>query len=189
MSYDHRTAAGKPLNRPTILAALERLAELLRGRGETGEICLFGGTVMVLVFQARPSTKDVDAIFEPTGAIRQLAEIVRHELHLPADWLNDGVKGFASHHSDLTSHDVPQFQGLRVLAPTAQYLLAMKCMASRIADSSGADDRADIRFLLDHLKIQTVDAALAIVAQYYPSARIRPKTQFLLEELLEDEQP
>ena len=189
MSYDYRTAAGKPLNRPTILAALERLSELLQERGERGEICLFGGTVMVLVFHARPSTKDVDAIFEPTGAIRQLADIVQHELHLPEHWLNDGVKGFASHHADLTTSDVPQFKSLRILAPTAEYLLAMKCMASRIADSSGSDDRSDIRFLLNHLGIKAVDDAIAIVSKYYPSNRILPKTQFLLEELLEDDAP
>lgn len=155
---------------------MKRLAELLKDRDERGEICLFGGTVMVLVFQARPSTKDVDAIFEPTGAIRQLAEIVRSEQNLPHDWLNDGVKGFTSHQGKLTTEDVPQFQNLRILAPTAEYLLAMKCMASRIADSSGADDRGDIKFLLNHLKITTVDDAIAIVSRYYPSARVLPKT-------------
>jgi hypothetical protein len=35
----------------------DKLAQI----GTTGELCLFGGTVMVLAFAARPSTRDVDA--------------------------------------------------------------------------------------------------------------------------------
>ena len=46
----------------TILRPLGRLAELLRERDTEGELCLFGGTVMVVAFRARPSTRDVDAI-------------------------------------------------------------------------------------------------------------------------------
>src|SRR5262245_1398446 len=137
------------LDRATILAALARLAELLRGEGIEGEICLLGGTVMVLAFDARPSTKDVDAIFEPASAIRRLSAVVGTELQLPEDWLNDAAKGFASARHETSSADLPQFPGLRVVAPTPEYLLAMKCMASRIAvGPGGADDVADIRFLL-----------------------------------------
>ena len=53
------------LDRETIILALRRLSELLRERGVQGEICLFGGTAMVLAFNARERTKDVDAVFHP----------------------------------------------------------------------------------------------------------------------------
>jgi hypothetical protein len=84
------------LDRPTIIAALARLAELLRERGVKGEICLLSGTAMVLAFNARPSAKDVDAIFEPVTVIRELAAVAASELNLPEDWLNDGAKVFIS---------------------------------------------------------------------------------------------
>ena len=48
----------RALDRETILRALGRLSELLGARGVKGEICLLGGTVMVLAFNARASTKD-----------------------------------------------------------------------------------------------------------------------------------
>jgi hypothetical protein len=173
------------LDRATILGALERLAHHLHERGVEGELCLLGGTAMMLAFEARPSTKDVDAIFQPTALIRELAQAVGRELDLPDDWLNDAAKGFLSLRHDVGTRDLPQFPGLRIVAPTAAYLLAMKCMASRIAvDAGGADDVADIRFLLRHLGVVDVHEALDIVARYYPAERVPPRTQFLLEELL-----
>lgn len=53
------------LSRETIMAALRRLDELLREKGVIGELCIFGGAAMVLAFDARESTRDVDAIFVP----------------------------------------------------------------------------------------------------------------------------
>src|SRR2546426_2472192 len=126
------------LDRDAILGAFERLAALLRERGVEGEICLLGGTVMVLAFRSRPSTKDVDAIFQPASLVRELARQVAAERDLPDNWLNDAAKSFISIRHETTDADLPQFQGLRVTAPTPQYMLAMKCMASRIG--AGPDD-------------------------------------------------
>jgi hypothetical protein len=173
------------LERDAILRALDRLAELLRGRDVEGEICLLGGAVMVLAFRARPSTKDVDAIFHPTQLVRELARTVATEQGLPEDWLNDGAKAFVSERHEVVSGDLPQFPGLRVLAPTAEYMLALKCMAARIATEEGApDDVGDIRLLVRHLGLRSVDAALDIVCRYYPAERVPPRTQYLLEEVL-----
>lgn len=74
-----------------ILAALNVLSDELGKQGVTGEVCLFGGTVMVLAFTARLTTKDVDALFQPAQTIREIARRIAAEQHLPADWLNDAV--------------------------------------------------------------------------------------------------
>src|SRR5262245_57724899 len=84
------------LEREQIIRAFSRLSELLKERNVEGEICLLGGTVMVLGFKARPSTKDVDAIFSPTQVIRELAQVIQEEQQLPENWINDGAKGFVS---------------------------------------------------------------------------------------------
>ena len=65
-------------------------------RGIRGEICLFGGAVMVLAYQARQPTKDVDAFFAPTGPIRELAAHLASKRGWEPDWINDGVKGWLS---------------------------------------------------------------------------------------------
>src|ERR1041385_2056479 len=70
---------GSQLTREAILRALQTLSEELGKRGVTGELCLFGGSVMFLAFTARLSTKDVDAIFQPTPLIRDLARRIGEE--------------------------------------------------------------------------------------------------------------
>src|SRR2546426_6377403 len=101
--------SGSTLKREQILAALRALSDQLGKQGVTGEICLFGGTVMILAFTARLTTRDVDAIFQPTQTIRELARRIADEQHLPADWLNDGVKGFVSTRHETTVGNLPQF--------------------------------------------------------------------------------
>ena len=93
-NIDSINSAGQVLlNRDAIIRALDRLSHELEKQGVVGEVCLFGGTVMVLAFTARLATKDVDALFQPAALIRQLAHNISEELRLPPDWLNDGVKG------------------------------------------------------------------------------------------------
>jgi hypothetical protein len=172
------------LTKPDILGALARLDELLGTEGMTGELCLFGGTVMVLVFNARISTRDVDAVFQPASLIRNLAAQIAQEQKLPESWLNDGVKGFQSDKPEVTVDDLPQYAHLRVYRATAEYLLAMKCMASRAGDATHRADRADIVALVRHLNLSTVDEVLAVVERFFPANRILPKTQFMIQEVI-----
>jgi hypothetical protein len=175
------------LSNKVILKTFQELSDALAKQNATGELCIFGGTVMVLAYAARLSTKDVDAIFQPTKLIRELAIQVGALNGLPRDWLNDGVKGFVSARHDLTQGNLPQFPNLRLTMPTAEYLLAMKCMASRIdpGEAEGGDVR-DIIFLVQHLKLKSAEAVMDIVGEYYPPNQIPVKAQFLVQGLFEE---
>ncbi len=186
MSAPHQPA-GSSLTREAIVRALQTLSAELGKDGVLGEICLFGGTAMVLAFSARLSTKDVDAIFQPAQSIRQLALQIAAEQDLPDNWLNDGVKGFVSARHETTSGNLPQFPNLRITMPVPEYLLAMKCMAARIAGTSDEPtDVADIAFLIRHLNLKSAPEVLDLVGQYYPANRIPVKTQFLVEGLFDE---
>jgi hypothetical protein len=179
--------SGSTLTREQILAALRALSDELGQRDVTGEVCLFGGTVMVLAFSSRLTTKDVDALFQPAQTIREIARHVAAEQHLPEDWLNDAVKGFLSTRHETTGGNLPQFPHLRLAMPVAEYLLAMKCMAARLGGTEGEpSDVADLVFLVRHLKLKSAQEVLDLVGQYYPANRIPVKTQYLVEGLFEE---
>lgn len=59
------------MDRDQIKNALERLNAELRRVDIKGEICLYGGAAMCLAFDARPSTRDVDAVFKPAKEVRE----------------------------------------------------------------------------------------------------------------------
>ncbi len=117
---------------------------------------------MVLAFNARIATKDVDAMFQPTQIVRELAKVVGEEQGLPEDWMNDAVKGFVSARHETITGNLPQFPHLRLTMPVPEYLLAMKCMASRLGGTAGeTSDLADITFLIRHLHLGSPPGSIA----------------------------
>jgi hypothetical protein len=128
----------------------------------------------------------VDAIFRPPEVFRQLATEVASELNLPANWLNDGVTGFVSAKPAYTTDDLKQFGNLRITRPTAEYLLAMKCMAARSPGYDTRGDRDDIAFLISRLGLKSADEVLRVVETFYGAGDILPKTHFMILEIMEN---
>lgn len=131
--------------------------------------------------EARASTRDIDAIFHPARELREMIGTVAARHGLPADWLNDGVKGFVSDKGVQDYRLYEEMSHLRFFSAAPEYLLAMKCISLRLGDSH---DENDVRFLLDRLGINEVERAFGIVEKYYQRDRIPPKTQFALQELI-----
>jgi hypothetical protein len=126
-----------------------------------------------------------DAVFRPQAEIREAAVVVAEELGLPVDWLNDGVKGFLSHSEELSEEPIADLEGLpnlRIIWPTAEYLLALKCMAAR-ADGQ-AEDRGDVAFLIRSLGLRSEEEVFGIVERFYPSERIHVKTRYFVGEII-----
>ncbi len=157
-----------------------RLNEALAEDGVEGELYLAGGAVMCLAFGARAATRDVDALFKPTAGIRSAAVRVAREVGVADDWLNDAVKGFLGPRAAFDPFI--ELSNLKVYIARAEYLLALKCAAMRLGPE--ARDLDDIRYLLRYLNIDTVEAALSVVTEYFDESQLAPKTRLALEELL-----
>jgi hypothetical protein len=136
-----------PLSAHDIRQAFAALSAELDRRGEIAQIALTGGAALVLLFNARESTKDVDAYFiQPDPPrLREAAVRVARDLDLPEDWLNDAAKGYFVGISE--GEVVYESPSLLVRAVTLEQLLGMKLAAWR-----DAVDRGDARLLLCNLE-------------------------------------
>jgi hypothetical protein len=170
----------------------ERIRELLAALNAElasedvrGELFLAGGAVMCLVFRARDATKDIDALLVPAAELRRAAKVVGDREGLPPDWLNDAVKGLFSESGRFEAY--AEYSHLRIFAPHAEYLLAMKCLAMCASTTNLGEefhDREDVSVLLEILGLRNVKEAEAALARYYPLDRYPVKAGYVLEDLL-----
>lgn len=151
------------LSRDDILRLFHALNDELMAAGVKGQLNLAGGAVMCLAFDARASTRDVDASFEPSVAVLDAASKVAAKQGVRDTWLNDAVKGYMSDRGSFTSF--LELSHLKVFYASPEYMLAMKCLAMRIGE--GFHDEEDVRYLLRNLGIRRYDEAEAILARFY----------------------
>lgn len=155
---------------------LSELNDELRAMAVKGEICLYGGAVMALVYDARPNTDDVDAIFKPVRYIRRAAGKIAERHNLPKGWLNYAVKMFLVPHEQRILFDM---SNLKVYVPPGEYVLAMKALSAR----ANMRDRNDIETLIKKLGLSGEQQVVEIVKHYYPHKEIKPATRMLLKEI------
>lgn len=167
-----------------ILKAFHALNDELAREGTKAEVGIVGGAAMVLAFNARESTRDVDAVFEPASKLRAAAARIASAQGLPADWLNDAATAYmpADTQPRTILLDLPN---LAVWIPPPSYLLAMKAIAARL----DSQDAQDLRTLIRHMGLSRAQEVLEVVEDYYPRNQIPARTQFFLEELFEGAGP
>lgn len=169
------------LSKAQILEALAALAQELERRGSSAQLLVVGGAAVVLLYGARDSTKDVDAIsLRPSeqALVRSAAEAVAPALGLPEDWLNDGAKGYL--HGIAPGEVLFAQPGLVVQAAAPAQLLAMKLTAWR--DDLDIDDA---RLLLSQLQGERDEVWEQIEPFLVPGREL--KAQYAFADLWETE--
>ncbi len=166
------------LTKEEINQYLKEIDSHMNELGISGEIVLCGGAVMTLVYEARPSTKDIDALFVPTGPINDIVKKISKRDNLEADWLNDAAKGFIDT-SRMNFETIRQFENLIVKMPSAQSMLAMKLTSARLVGK----DKDDALFLMRVLDIQTEEELFNIIEQNVSPQRKTPMAHFFTQEL------
>jgi Nucleotidyltransferase of unknown function (DUF6036) len=148
------------MNEPLLTAeklreAFTLLGSRLQTRGVTADVFIFGGAAMVLGFDARPSTRDVNAIWRPHGVVQHEAWEVASILDLPRWWLNEQASSYLPAGTNFDGSPLFDVPGLRVIQASPELLLAMKIAAARTGDLD------DIRLLADHLKMNDATTLIA----------------------------
>lgn len=167
------------LDRASITEALRRLGERLAYRGIVADLYVFGGAAMALAYDLRRSTRDIDAVFQPHGAVLAEAQSVALELGLPRWWLNEQASAYVAG-NDEAAPLVFDHPGLRVHAASPEHLLAMKVQAGRRRDAD------DIRLLAERLGLRTAAQVRAVCAEIFPDEPIPRRSELLLAELERD---
>ncbi|MCC5850009.1 MAG: hypothetical protein JJU29_18130 [Verrucomicrobia bacterium] len=140
---------------------------------------------MMLAYDSRSSTKDVDAVVRPREPALRLAKQVARELNLPQDWLNDQVRTFLAPAEQF--REIPiDLPGLHLTAPTAGYLLAMKSLACRNMLPGYEGDIGDLKFLIRKMHIRSVEEIQKHIDRYYADDVMLPPHRETLRLLIEE---
>jgi hypothetical protein len=166
------------MQRNEIVELLTELGGRLAARGIEGEMYVVGGAAVALAFDARRSTRDIDAVFEPKTEIYTAAAEMAEERGLPEGWLNDAVKGFLAG-PDPDAPLVLELPGLRVSTASPRILLSMKVLSHRVGE-----DEDDVRLLAGELGLDSAAGVLAVAEAVYGD-RLDAAARFFVEQLYE----
>lgn len=177
------------LTRARIIGALNLLGQRAQQEQVELELCIYGGSAMMLAYDSRETTKDVDAIVRPSEVARRLARDVALQLGLHESWLNDDVKRFVSEAGTFAPLRIEQLEDaaqrhLKITRPSASYLLAMKCLACRSGLPGYPGDIEDIRFLIRKMEIRTPGQVEEHIARFYPYDALTPQARAIIGGLL-----
>ena len=160
------------LSKSEMLSYFVEINNRLAATGQQGEIVLTGGAALTLVFDARDSTRDIDAIFHPTADMRKIISSMSTDYNLPSDWLNDAVKPFVTDKLTILPH--LEYSNLTIYSVDAESLLAMKLASARF----GTSDMNDSIFLMRRLGIKTEKEVFDIIDKYIDPFLRRPSVKF-----------
>ncbi|TYB49093.1 DUF6036 family nucleotidyltransferase [Actinomadura chibensis] len=146
------------LDRAAIEEVLRKLGDRLASRGVVADIYVVGGAAMALAYDARRSTRDIDAVFEPHGIVLEEVRAVARELGLPQWWLNEQASVYVAPGGDPAATRVFDHPGLRVSAASPE-----------------------------HLRLDSAKDVLSLCADVFPEEPVPDRARLILEDLFEDD--
>jgi hypothetical protein len=176
------------LTRERVIDALTLLGQKAADSDVELEMCIYGGSAMMLAYNSRASTKDVDAILKPSDVSLRLAKEVADQLGLHESWLNDDVKRFVSDLGTFAPLQIAELESaakhLKITRASASYLLAMKCLACRSPLPGYSGDIEDIRFLISKMGVRSLEEIDEHIARFYPQEALSREARRIISQLL-----
>lgn len=125
-----------PFTKENLESYLKELAKEYkkRGRGVPAEMILVGGASVLINYQFRNSSYDIDASYESPAIMKEAINAVGDRLGLPNGWVNDDFKKTASYTPKIVQYSeyYKTFSNvLQIRTIRAEYLVAMKLVSGR----------------------------------------------------------
>lgn len=188
-------------DRDQLLAAFDRIGRAAVRAGTRLEIAVYGGSALILASNFRFATEDVDASTlegEWPAWLTEEVHRIAADNRWSADWFNDAISFHLSPLADRAAAHVEfgtfprdaEPVGLVVHVPNAEYMLALKLKASRVADpAKGDQELQDIANLIRAAGVRSIEDAIEILARYFPrSAADAGKQRFVLRQIWPEEE-
>jgi len=184
----------KLLDRETIEKAFRLMGQYLLDRKALGEIAIYGGSAILLQFDWRKASRDVDARVisdRSHGLVIDAAANAATQLGLPRSWLSENVAMYARRGEgeidriSLGLYPSPERFGLRVTAAKPSYILAMKLKALERATSDDRDYKDAVNLSIE-CGVSKVDELREVFRQFFPDEDLPPRAALRLDELVSD---
>lgn len=173
------------MDKDRLLQIFDYLNERLKANQLQMEITIYGGTVMTMVYDNRPATKDIDCVFSEVNQklLENILGMTRFTFNLPENWINEEIKEPLKSIIKEDKETYKVYSNLKILKPKAEQLLAMKILAAR---AEPAKDFIDAFILCRDLNIRTREELLNVVEKYLPLTLIGERQIRFIKYLGED---
>ena len=173
------------MNKDKLLKIFDYLNERLKENQLQLEITIYGGSIMTMVYDNRPATKDIDCVFSEINfkLLENILEITKFSFNLSKDWINEEIKEPLKSILKEDKETYKIYSNLNILKPKAEQLLAMKVLAAR---PEPAKDFVDAYILCKDLNITTKTELLNIFSEYIPLTIIGERQMNFIKYLGED---
>ncbi|MEJ6951707.1 DUF6036 family nucleotidyltransferase [Natronospora cellulosivora (SeqCode)] len=153
------------MDKDSLLEILSYLNERLKENQLQLEITIYGGSIMTMVYDNRPATKDIDCVFSETNLkiLDNILKLIKFTYNLSDNWINEEIKEPLKFLLKEDKETYKLYSNLKILKPKAEQLLAMKVLAAR---PEPAKDFVDAYILCKDLNITTKTELLDIVSDY-----------------------
>ncbi len=173
------------LDKKRLLQIFDYLNERLKENQLQLEITIYGGTIMTLVYDHRPATKDIDCVFSEINykLLNNILDLTKYAFNLPDGWINEEIKEPLKSIIKEDKETYKIYSNLKILKPRAEQLLAMKILSAR---PEPAKDFIDANILCKDLNIKTKEQLLLVCAKYIPLTLIGERQVVFMKYLGED---
>lgn len=173
------------MDRDKLLQIFDYLNERLKENQLQLELTIYDGTVMTMVYDNRPATRDIDCVFSNVNQnlLENILEMTKFTFNLPKNWINEEIKEPLKSIIKEDKETYKLYSNLKILKPKAEQLLAMKVLAAR---PEPAKDFIDAFILCRDLNIRTKEELLSVVEKYLPLSLIGERQIRFIRYLGED---
>ena len=137
-----------------------------KGGNQPVNIYLVGGAAIMLDFDYRMSTIDIDALYKGNEFLNAAIQEVAVKAKLPVDWLNDNVVATPSYSNKLTNKSKyfsKYGKYLTVFSLEPKYLIAMKLKSSRPTGG----DLDDVLMMIYELRYKNIPITYEEIIESY----------------------